>query len=241
MDCSLPSSSVHGDSPVKNTGVGCHALFQEIFPTQGSNPGLPHFKQILYHLSNHAAAAAKSLQSCPTLCNPMDCSLPGYSIHGILQARTLEWVAISFSNAWKWKVKVKLLSHVQLLATPWTAAYQAPPSMGFSGQQYWSGAPLPSPAVILEPFKRKSNTDCPSICHKVTGSDAMILVFRMLSLKPMFYSPLSIPLSGSLVLPFCHKGGVICISEVISPGKLDSSLCLIQHSVSHEVPCIDVK
>ena len=73
------------------------------------------------------------------------------------------------------------------------------------------------------------------------GSDAMILVFRMLSLKPMFYSPLSIALSGSLVLPFCHKGGVICISEVISPGKLDSSLCLIQHSVSHEVPCIDVK
>ena len=138
-------------------------------------------------------------------------------------------------------MKVKSPSRVWLLATPWTAAYQAPPSMGFSGQQYWSGAPLPSPAVISEPFKRKSNTDCPSICHKVMGSDAMILVFRMLSLKPMFYSPLSIALSGSLVLPFCHKGGVICISEVISPGKLDSSLCLIQHSVSHEVPCIDVK
>ena len=91
------------------------------------------------------SAAAKSLQSCPTLCNPMDCSLPGFSIHGILQARTLEWVAISFSNAWKWKVKVKSLSHVRLLATPWTAAYQAPPSMGFSRQQYWSGVPLPSP------------------------------------------------------------------------------------------------
>ena len=80
-----------------------------------------------------AATAAKSLQSCPTLCDPMDCSLPGFSIHGILQARTLEWVTISFSNAWKWKVKVKLLSCVWLLATPWTAVYQAPPSMGFSG------------------------------------------------------------------------------------------------------------
>ena len=89
-----------------------------------------------------AAAATKSLQSCLTLCDPMDCSLPGCSIHGILQARTLEWVAISFSSAWKWKVKVKSLSHVRLLVTPWTAAYQAPPSMGFSRQEYWSGVPL---------------------------------------------------------------------------------------------------
>ena len=87
-------------------------------------------------------AAAKSLQSCPTLCDAMDCSLPGFSVPGILQARTLEWGAISFSNAWKWKVKVKSLSRVWLLATPWTAAYQAPPSMGFSRQQYWSGVPL---------------------------------------------------------------------------------------------------
>ena len=79
-----------------------------------------------------AAAAAKSLQSCPTLCDPMDCSLPGFSVPGILQARTLEWVAISFSNAGKWKVRVKSLSCVWLLATPWTAANQAPPSMGFS-------------------------------------------------------------------------------------------------------------
>ena len=93
------------------------------------------------------AAAAKSLQSCPTLCDPTDCSLPGFSVPGILQARTLEWVSISFSNAWKWKVKVKSLSRVRLLATPWTAAYQAPPSMGYSGQQYWSGVPLPSPRL----------------------------------------------------------------------------------------------
>ena len=77
-----------------------------------------------------ATAAAKSLQSCPTLCDP---------VPGILQARTLEWAAISFSNAWKWKLKVKSLSHVRLLATPWTAAYQAPPSVGFSRQEDWSG------------------------------------------------------------------------------------------------------
>ena len=91
-----------------------------------------------------AAAAAKSLQSCPTLCDPIDSSPPGSSVSGILQARILEWVAISFSNAWKWKAKVKSLSHARLLATPWTAAHQAPLSMGFSRQEYWSGVPLPS-------------------------------------------------------------------------------------------------
>ena len=92
-----------------------------------------------------AAAAAKSFQSCPTLCDPTDGSPPGSPIPEILQARTLEWVAISFSNAWKWKVKVKSLSRVRLLATPWTAAYQAPLSTGFSRQEDWSGVPLPSP------------------------------------------------------------------------------------------------
>ena len=84
----------------------------------------------------------KSLQSCPTLCNRIDGSPPGSPVPGILQARTLEWVAISFSNAWKWKVKS--LSHIRLLATPWTPAYQAPPSMGFSRQKYWNGVPLPT-------------------------------------------------------------------------------------------------
>ena len=125
MDCSPPGSSDHGDSPGKNTGVGCHALLPKDYPA--------------------AAAAAKSLQSCPTLCDPRDGSPPGSAVPGILQARTLEWVAISFSNAWKWKVKVKSLSLVRLLATPWTAAHQAPPSMGFSRQEYWSGVPLTSP------------------------------------------------------------------------------------------------
>ena len=91
-----------------------------------------------------AAAAAKLLQSCPTLCDPIDGSPPGSTVPGILQARTLKWVAISFSKALQWKVKVKPLSRVWLLATPWTAAYQAPPSMGFSRQEYWSGVPLPS-------------------------------------------------------------------------------------------------
>ena len=201
--------------------MDCYFLLQEIFPIQGSNPGLLHCRQILYHLSHHkslyldafrklclyitcshyvlhlmthfydianilttfellkdrgvcfcdlvsinwlleftlvggvlahawlsqvfqfgdqsffivaAAAAAKSLQSCPTLCDPIDGSPPDFPTPGILQARTLEWVAISFSNAWKWKVKVKSLSRAQLLATPWTAAHQAPLSMDFPGK-----------------------------------------------------------------------------------------------------------
>ena len=95
-------------------------------------------------LLNVSIAIAKLLQSCPTVCDPIDGSPPGSPVPGILQARTLEWVAISFSNAWKWRVKVKSLSRVQPSATPWTAAYQAPPSMGFSRQEYWSGVPLPS-------------------------------------------------------------------------------------------------
>jgi len=112
------------DSSGKNTGVGCHFL-------EKPNP--------------FAAAAAKSLQLCLILCNPIDGSPSGSPVPGILQARTLEWVAISFSNAWKWKVKAKLLSSVRLTVTPGTAAYQAPPSMGFSRKEYWNGLPLPSP------------------------------------------------------------------------------------------------
>ena len=188
----------------QNTGVGSLSLLQGIFPTQGSNPGLPHCRWIplpaepqgkpscqmssaktfnflsiwmsqlqlrycwLFSNSDirsclmfilkqspnssvfglggfYAATAANLLQSCPTLCNPIDGSSPGSPVPGILQARTLEWVAISFSNAWKWKVKVKSLSRVWLFTTPWTAAHQAPPSMGFSRQEYWSGLLLPSP------------------------------------------------------------------------------------------------
>ena len=96
------------------------------------------------HFLTKAAAAAKSLQLCLTLCNPIDGSPPGSPIPRILQARTLEWLAVSFSNAWKGKVKVKSLSRDWPSVTPWTAAYQAPPSMRFSRQEYWSGVPLPS-------------------------------------------------------------------------------------------------
>ena len=161
MNHSLPGSSIHGDSLGKNTGVDCHDLFQGIFLTQGSKmhllrllhwqvgslplapPGKPHIHTAA------AAATAKSFQSCLTLCDPIDGSPPTSAVPGILQARTLEWVAISFSNAWKWEVKVKLLSRVWLLATLWTVAHQAPPSMGFSRQEYWSGVPLPSPIYTL--------------------------------------------------------------------------------------------
>ena len=97
---------------------------------------------LFFFFLNSAAAAAELLQLCPTLCDPTEGSPPGCPVPGILQARTLEWVAISFSNAWKWKVKVKMLSPIWLLATPWTAAYQAPPSMGFSRQEYWSRLPF---------------------------------------------------------------------------------------------------
>ena len=108
----------------------------------------------LYFDLNMLAVAAKSLQSCPTLCDPRNDSPPVSPVPGILHARTLEWVAITFSKAWKWKVKVKSLSRVQPLATPWTTAYQAPLSMGFSRQEYCSGVPLPSPNMLRFTFSQ---------------------------------------------------------------------------------------
>ena len=102
------------------------------------------FNGVALYICCIATATAKSLQSCSTLCDPIDGSPPGSPIPGILQARTLELVAICFSNAWKWKVKGKSLSCVWLFATPWTAAQQAPPSMGFSRQEYWNRVPFPS-------------------------------------------------------------------------------------------------
>ena len=144
--------------------IHCDFLCQGIFLTQGSNPGLHIATRFFTSLASRkthqqqqfkyaAAAAAKSLQSCPTLCDSIDGSPPGSPIPGILQARTLEWVAISFSNAGKCKVKVKSLSHVQLLATPWTAAHEAPASLGFSRQEYKSGLPLPSPSLNISWLK----------------------------------------------------------------------------------------
>ena len=109
-----------------------------------SQTGLRNWTELNWVMSVAAAAAAKSLQLCPALCDPVDGSPPGSTVSGILQARTLEWGAISFSNAGTWAVKVKSPHRVRLLATPWTAAQQAPPSMGFSRQEDWSGVPLPS-------------------------------------------------------------------------------------------------
>ena len=130
--------------------LGCMQLFATLWTVAHETP-LSTTKALLG--LKEWSAAAKSLQSCPTPCDPIDGSPRGSPVPGILQARTLEWVAISFSNAWKWKVKGKSLSHIQLFATPWTAAYQAPPSMGLPRQEYWSGLPLPSPKNDLGPVK----------------------------------------------------------------------------------------
>ena len=142
MDCSPPDSFVHGISQARIlewVAISC---------SRGSSQ--PRDRTYVFCIDT--ATAAKSLHSCPTLCDPIDSSPPGSPIPGILQARTLEWVAISFSNAWKWKVKVKSLSRIWLLATPWTAAYQAPSFIGFSRQEYWSGVPLPSPPALICEF-----------------------------------------------------------------------------------------
>ena len=125
----------------KKHTLKCHT------PNQSSTLDEHYFR---HYPGGSAAAAAKSLQSCPTLCNPIDSSPPGSTVPGILQAKTLEWVAISFSNAWKWKVEVKWLSCVWLFVIPWTAACQAPLSVGFSRQEYWSGLPFPSPITVYK-------------------------------------------------------------------------------------------
>ena len=129
----------------KESHLPSQCTYCSLFSLLGSLRKQTNKKQLSLTGLVPAAAAAKSLQSCPTLCGPIDGSPLGSPVPGILQARTLEWVAISFSNAWKWKVKVKSPSHVRLFETPWTTAYQAPPSMGFSRQEYLSGVPLPSP------------------------------------------------------------------------------------------------
>ena len=146
MDNNLPGSSVHGISKAR--------ILEWVaisFTRESSQPR--DWTQVSCTAGRFftiwaTAKSTKSLQSCPTLCDPVDGSPPGSCVRGILQARVLEWVAIAFSNALKWKVKVKSLSRVWLLATPWTAPYQAPASMGFSRQEYWSGLPLPSPTEL---------------------------------------------------------------------------------------------
>ena len=142
-----------------------------------------------------SAAAAKSLQSCLTLWDPIDGSPPGSSTPGILQVRTLEWVAISFSNAWKWKVKVKSLSQVRLLATPWTAAHQAPPSMGFSRQEDWTGVPLPSLPISYSPhhvqtrFQRKLTLLIESVIILPSGNSDCHNIFFYFSVFKTKHGP----------------------------------------------------
>ena len=132
--CPSPTPGVHSDS--HPSSQWCHpAISSSVVPFSSCPQSLP---------ASESFPMSQLFASCPTFCDPIDGSPPGSLIPGILQARTLEWVAISFSSAWKWKVKVKLLSRVRLFATPWTAAYQAPLPMGFSRQEYWSGVPLPS-------------------------------------------------------------------------------------------------
>ena len=182
MNCSPPNSSVHRILQARTLKWVAIPSSWVFFLTQGSNL---QFLSLLHWLVDSlslvppgkpllcpAAAAAKSLQSCPTLCDPIDGSPPGSPVPGILQARTLEWVAISFSNAWKWKMKVKSLSHVQLFATPWTAAHQAPLPMGFSRQEYWSGVPF-----CLTKLKGKSRKEN---CFQVT------LLYQRTKLKNIF-------------------------------------------------------
>ena len=145
---------------------------------------------LLWHSTFYVAAAAKSLQSCLTLCDPRDGSPPGSPVPGILQARTQEWVAISFSNAWKWKVKMKLLSCVRLLATPWTAAHQAPPFMGFSRQEYWSAVTLLYPLFML-------------LCPKST----VIFQCKTFSTRP-----------PNLVIPWCVFTAILLLSFSLFSG-----------------------
>ena len=148
VDCSPPESPVHGISQARILErVALVFSKGSSWPGNGirnscTAGGLFTVGPPEKPLWDSAAAAAKSLESCLTLCDPRDSSPPGSAIPGILQARTLEWVAISFSSAWKWKVKMKSLSGVRLFVTPWTAAYQAQPSMVFSRQEYWSGVPI---------------------------------------------------------------------------------------------------
>ena len=133
MDCNLPGFFVHGILQAR--------ILEWVAISFSRGSSWPKDRTQVSCI----AAAAKLLQSCPTLFDPIDSSPPSSPVPGILQARTLEWVSISSSNAWEWKVKVKLLSPLGLLATPWTVAYQAPPSMGFSRQEYWSMLPFSSP------------------------------------------------------------------------------------------------
>ena len=167
---------------------------------------------------------AKSLQSCPTLCDPIDGSPPASPVPGILQARTLEWVAISFSNAWKWKVKVKLLSRVRPSVTLWTAAFQAAPSMGFSRQEYWSGLPLPSPRMM---HHLTTNTRPSTNWHHCEPEGQQFwdsLSLKKIGLKSYLSSHLLQPSGRKKDNPRCAK-----TEQNVVEG------CLLQHYLSWEI------
>ena len=168
---------------------------------------LPKLVDTSFLLSLAAAAATKSLLSYPTLCDPIDGSLPGSPIPGILQARTLQWVAISLSHEGKWKVKVKSLSRVRLFMTPWTAAHQAPLPVGFSTPEYWSGVPLPSPLLSLKllqmPVREPWNFECLLVSHKGKSKFSFytsVFIFRILKTGKKQQQENDCD---------CHSGGVV--------------------------------
>ena len=185
VDCSPPGSTVHGifqarilewvaisfsrgsSWPRDRTQVSCIAgIFFTDWAMREASVQL--ICRLLLLLLSHFSHVR--------LCDPIDGSPLGSSVPGFLQARILEWVAISFSNAWKWKVKVKSLSHARLLATPWTAAHQAPPSMGFSRQEYWSGVPSPSPINLDKQHQKK----IPKYLFKIIR---ITVTFKIMSLQ----------------------------------------------------------
>ena len=180
----------------------------------------------------HSATAAKSLQSCLTLYDPIDGHPPGSAVPGILQARTLEWVAVSFSNAWKWKVKVKSLSHVQLFTIQWTAAYQAPLSMGFCRQESWSGLPLPSPHMHSEYMLNKQGDllqlwgiPFPSVESVCSGSNCCLLSCIQISQEMgnvVWYSHL---FKNFLVYCDPHSQGFSIVNEAGIDSFLEFSCC----------------
>ena len=195
------------------------------------------------HFSSHNccccsfAAAAKSLQSCPTLCDPTDGSPLGSSVPGILQTRTLEWVAISFSIAWKWKVKAKSLSCVRLLVTPWTSAYQAPPSMGFSRQEYWSEVPLPSLNKRIQLFVTPWTAACQvSLSPTISQSLVRFMVIESVMLSNhlilcclLLLCLQSFPASGSFPMSQLFASGDQSIGA--SASVLPMSIELISFSI----------
>ena len=180
-------------------------------------------------------AAAKSLKSCPTLFNPIDSSPLGSPIPGILQARILEWVAISFSNAWKWKVKVKSLSCAQLLETPWTAAYQAPPSMGFPGKSTGVGRHcLLRHASWAHAKSCRTFQSCPTLydlidCSLLGSSVHRILQARILECVAMPFSKESSPLRDPSCISYVSCIGKWALSHLGSPVESRGLCCSWHH------------